>query len=157
MLGDLSLLRLTGKEEWSVGKESFVACTQGIIKDYKSQSIIKDYKSQSIIKDYKSQSISKALFSGKGLFVCKMSGTGIVWFTSFGAIIKKDVCSTCSYLLTLTLSSPLQLTLLFAPSSSKKANTTSSTAATWSHRAASTYSSASHLAASSPASRAAMA
>jgi len=88
MLGDLSLLRLTGNEAWSVGKESFVACTQGIIKEYKSQSI------------------SKALFSGEGLFVYKMSGNGIIWFTSFGAIIKKDVRSTCSFPLTLTLSSP---------------------------------------------------
>jgi uncharacterized protein (AIM24 family) len=84
MLGDLSLLRLTGNEVWSVGKESFVACTQGIVKEYKAQSI------------------SKALFSGEGLFVYKMSGTGIIWFTSFGAIIKKDV--------RLTYSSPLILT-----------------------------------------------
>lgn len=78
-LGDISLLRLDGKTEWSVGKDAFVACTQGIVKEYKSQGF------------------SKMMFSGEGLFVYKMSGNGIVWFASFGAIIKKDVsfCSCC--------------------------------------------------------------
>ena len=72
-LGDLGMLRLTGDEEWSVGKDSFLACTQGVTKDYKSQGF------------------SKMMFSGEGLFVYKISGTGILWFSSFGAIIKKDV------------------------------------------------------------------
>ena len=72
-LGDISLLRLDGKTEWSVGKDSFVACTQGVTKDYKSQGF------------------SKMMFSGEGLFVYKIGGNGILWFSSFGAIIKKDV------------------------------------------------------------------
>jgi uncharacterized protein (AIM24 family) len=72
-LGDLSLLRLDGKTDWSVGKDAFVACTQGVTKDYKSQGF------------------SKMMFSGEGLFVYKIGGNGILWYSSFGAIIKKDV------------------------------------------------------------------
>lgn len=75
MLGDVTLLRLTGGEEtpWSVGKDAFLACTEGVKKDYKSQGI------------------GKAMFSGEGLFIYRMTGTGIVWMTSLGAIIRKDV------------------------------------------------------------------
>jgi uncharacterized protein (AIM24 family) len=73
MLGDITSLRLTGNEQWSVGQDAYLASTQGIIKDHKRQAL------------------SKAMFSGEGLFVYKMSGTGLLWLTSFGAIIKKDV------------------------------------------------------------------
>ena len=72
-IGDLTTLRLTGNENWNVGKDAFIACTQGIEKDYKNQGF------------------GKAMFSGEGLFVYKISGTGIMWIGSFGAIIRKDV------------------------------------------------------------------
>jgi hypothetical protein len=72
-LGDITNIRLSGDEQWSVGKDAFLACTQGIIKDYKRQGI------------------GKAMFSGEGLFVYKISGVGILWITSLGAIIRKDV------------------------------------------------------------------
>ena len=90
-LGDISLLRLGGQEQWSVGRgtlqhsrplskdstqclsDAFIACTQGVTKEYKSQGF------------------SKAMFSGEGLFVYRISGTGILWFSSFGAILRKDV------------------------------------------------------------------
>lgn len=72
-LGDVTNIRLTGQETWSVGRDSFMACTQGVVKDYKSQSF------------------SKAMFSGEGFFVYKMSGIGICWIMSMGAIIRKDV------------------------------------------------------------------
>ena len=72
-LGDITTLRLNGKEQWSVGRDAFMAATQGVVKDYKSQGF------------------SKAMFSGEGLFVYKISGTGIMWISSFGAIIRKDV------------------------------------------------------------------
>lgn len=72
-LGDVTNLRLTGQETWSVGRDAFLACTQGIIKEYKSQGF------------------SKAMFSGEGFFVYKMSGQGIIWIQSMGAIIRKDV------------------------------------------------------------------
>ena len=72
-LGDITTLRLTGKETWSIGRDAFLASTQGIVKDYKSQGI------------------SKAIFSGEGFFIYKISGTGLLWISSFGAIIRKDV------------------------------------------------------------------
>ena len=73
MLGDVTSIRLTGEEQWNVGRDAFMACTQGVVKEYKSQSF------------------SKAMFSGEGFFVYKMSGMGICWIMSMGAIIRKDV------------------------------------------------------------------
>lgn len=73
-LGDITNIRLVaGGEAWSVGKDAFLACTAGVIKDYKAQSI------------------SKAFFSGEGLFTYKISGVGLLWISSLGAIIRKDV------------------------------------------------------------------
>jgi uncharacterized protein (AIM24 family) len=72
-LGDITSIRLTGKESWSIGHDAYLASTQGVIKDYKRQGI------------------GKAMFSGEGLWVAKISGTGILWIGSFGAIIRKDV------------------------------------------------------------------
>ena len=75
-LGDITTLRFTGNETWNVGKDAFMAATQGVVKEMKNQGF------------------SKAMFSGEGLFVYKLSGTGICWLGSFGAIIRKDVgCS----------------------------------------------------------------
>lgn len=73
MLGDITNIRLSGEEEWSVGKDAFLACTQGVTKELKRQGI------------------GKAIFSGEGLFVFKVSGTGIMWINSFGAVIRKDM------------------------------------------------------------------
>lgn len=77
-LGDITSIRLTGKETWSVGHDAYLAYTQGVIKDYKRQGL------------------GKAIFSGEGLFVYKISGTGLLWVSSFGAIIRKDVSLTYS-------------------------------------------------------------
>ena len=74
-LGDITTLRLTGNEQWNVGKDAFMACTQGVVKEMKNQGF------------------SKAMFSGEGLFVYKFGGTGILWLSSFGAIVRKDVSS----------------------------------------------------------------
>jgi uncharacterized protein (AIM24 family) len=73
-LGDIAILRLKGDETWSVGRDAFLACTQGVQKEYKNQGI------------------SKAMFSGEGMFVYKIAGTGILWMSTFGAVLKKDVC-----------------------------------------------------------------
>lgn len=73
-LGDITNIRLTGDEQWSVGRDAYLASTQGVIKEYKRQGI------------------GKAMFSGEGLFVYKISGVGLLWISSLGAIIRKDVC-----------------------------------------------------------------
>ena len=72
-LGDITILRLGGSEQWTVGKDAFLACTERVVKEYKAQNL------------------SKMMFSGEGWFTYRMSGTGIVWITSLGAIIRKDV------------------------------------------------------------------
>jgi uncharacterized protein (AIM24 family) len=72
-LGDITNIKLSGDDQWSVGKDAFLSCTQGIVKEYKRQGI------------------GKAMFSGEGLFIYKMSGNGLLWITSLGAIIRKDV------------------------------------------------------------------
>ncbi|KAI9768861.1 MAG: hypothetical protein M1840_004675 [Geoglossum simile] len=71
-LGDITIIRLDGNQ-WNVGKDAFLACTQGVVKEYKSQGF------------------TRGLFSGEGLFVYKMTGNGIVFVTSLGAIIRKDL------------------------------------------------------------------
>lgn len=73
MLGDITSVRLSGSDTWSVGHDAYLASTQGVVKDHKRQGL------------------GKAIFSGEGLWVYKMSGTGIMWVTSFGAIVRKDV------------------------------------------------------------------
>ncbi|KKA31250.1 hypothetical protein TD95_002738 [Thielaviopsis punctulata] len=80
MLGDVVTLRLGGSETWSLARDAFLACTQGVKKDYKRQGL------------------SKALFSGEGWFVYKISGTGLLWMTSFGAVIRKELRDGEKYL-----------------------------------------------------------
>ncbi|KAL4725384.1 hypothetical protein ACLX1H_007531 [Fusarium chlamydosporum] len=79
-LGDITTLRLTGDKAWSVGHDAFLACTQGVIKDFKRQGL------------------GKAMFSGEGLWVYKISGTGLLWISSFGAIIKKTLVEGEKYI-----------------------------------------------------------
>lgn len=80
MLGDITTIRLNGDESWSVGKDAYVASTQGITRDYKRQGL------------------GKAMFSGEGLWVHKITGAGLLWITSFGAIIRKDLVEGEKYI-----------------------------------------------------------
>ncbi|KAF2854022.1 DUF124-domain-containing protein [Plenodomus tracheiphilus IPT5] len=80
-IGDITIIKLSGKETWSCGHDAFLACTQGIVTEYKSQGL------------------SKAMFSGEGLFVYKISGQGVLWCTSFGAIIRKDLQENEKYII----------------------------------------------------------
>lgn len=78
MLGDIMVIRMEDPEEWKIGRDAFLGHTAGI-----------EHK-------YQSQSLSKGVFSGEGFFIYKITGTGILWIQSFGAIIRKDV--SLSYL-----------------------------------------------------------
>ncbi|KAJ6087379.1 hypothetical protein N7467_006293 [Penicillium canescens] len=73
VLGDLIVLRMDGSNEWKIGRDAFVACTDGVKHKYQAQGI------------------GKAFFSGEGLFIYKVTGIGLLWMQSFGAIIKKDL------------------------------------------------------------------
>ncbi|KAI9055828.1 hypothetical protein LZ554_000768 [Drepanopeziza brunnea f. sp. 'monogermtubi'] len=79
-LGDITNIHLAGSEQWSVGRDAFLACTQGVVKEYKRQGI------------------GKAMFSGEGMFVYKISGNGLLWITSLGAIIRKDLADGEKYI-----------------------------------------------------------
>lgn len=46
----------------------------------------------------KMQNLGKGLFSGAGLFIVKMSGTGKVFFNTFGAIYTKDLAAGEEYI-----------------------------------------------------------
>jgi len=72
-VGDVTNIRLSGEGSWTVGKDAFLACTQGVTKDYVAQQL------------------SKAIFSGEGFFVYKIGGVGLCWIQSLGAIIRKDL------------------------------------------------------------------
>jgi hypothetical protein len=72
-IGDIRGISLDGNQMWNIGKDAFLAATEGIVRETKSQGI------------------GKAFFSGEGLFIYKISGRGVIWVTSFGAIMRKDV------------------------------------------------------------------
>jgi uncharacterized protein (AIM24 family) len=75
MLGDVIVLRIVEGEEWKIGRDSFLALTAGV-----------DHR-------YKSQGLTRGFFSGEGLFIYEITGSGLLWMQSFGAIVKKDVRS----------------------------------------------------------------
>jgi uncharacterized protein (AIM24 family) len=64
---------LDGNVQWNVGKGGFLAMTEGVIKDTKSQGF------------------SKGMFSGEGFFVNRISGVGILFVTSLGAIVQRSL------------------------------------------------------------------
>ncbi|RMJ22702.1 DUF124 domain protein [Aspergillus sp. HF37] len=79
VLGDISIIKFTDNEEWKIGRDSFLASTSGVQKNLQTQGI------------------SKSVFSGEGLWIYKIFGTGLLWIQTFGAIIKKDLADGESY------------------------------------------------------------
>lgn len=73
LLGDIATLQIDGSAPWKVGKDAFLAATTNVHKEAKSQGI------------------GKALFSGEDLFVYNISGQGLLWVTSFGAITRREI------------------------------------------------------------------
>ncbi|EPS26967.1 hypothetical protein PDE_01907 [Penicillium oxalicum 114-2] len=79
VLGDITVLRLDNGQEWKVGRDAILALTSGIIHKYQAQSLLKGF------------------FSGEGLFIYKITGSGLLWIQSFGAIIRKDLKENEAY------------------------------------------------------------
>lgn len=73
MLGDVQTLRIDGSANWRVGKHGYLAATEGVIKEIKSQGV------------------GKGLLSGGTIYVYHVSGNGLMWVSSFGAIIQREV------------------------------------------------------------------
>lgn len=72
LLGDIQELELND-ETWSVQKDGFFA------------------GSESIKVSTKMQNLAKGLFSGEGFFILKVSGTGKLFVSSFGSVVKIDI------------------------------------------------------------------
>ncbi|PYI02072.1 DUF124-domain-containing protein [Aspergillus sclerotiicarbonarius CBS 121057] len=79
ILGDVTVLRVDGTRDWTVGKDAFLACTTGVKIEYKTQGLM------------------KGVFSGEGFIVFNFSGAGLVWMQSFGAIVKKELAEDETY------------------------------------------------------------
>jgi uncharacterized protein (AIM24 family) len=47
--------------------------------------------SEGVVKETKSQGVGKALFSGEGLFIQRFTGRGTLFITSLGAIIQRQL------------------------------------------------------------------
>ncbi|CAF0802369.1 unnamed protein product [Adineta ricciae] len=71
--GDIMPISLDGNTRWTVGRGGFLAMSDGITKETKSQGL------------------SKALFSGEGLFVQQFTGRGVLFVTALGAIITRQL------------------------------------------------------------------
>ena len=71
--GDIITLHIDGRQQWTIGKDAFLACTPDVLRETKSQGF------------------GKAMFSGESLFVYNVLGQGILWLTSFGAVDRIDV------------------------------------------------------------------
>ncbi|KAL4937554.1 hypothetical protein BDV06DRAFT_70760 [Aspergillus oleicola] len=79
VLGDVTIIRLSGEKDWIVGRDAFLAATSAVKHDHKTQGL------------------AKTFFSGEGLWVYRFFGTGLLWIQSFGAIIKKELVEGESY------------------------------------------------------------
>jgi len=71
--GDIVPIQLNGGETWSIGKHAFLAATAGV-----------EFAT-------KSQGLGRALFSGEGFFVREVTGQGIIFVQSLGAVLKRTL------------------------------------------------------------------
>ncbi|CAF1997221.1 unnamed protein product [Rotaria magnacalcarata] len=71
--GDIVPIELDGRTQWNVGKDGYLAMSHGVVKETKSQGL------------------GKAMFSGEGLFVHRVSGVGVIFVTSLGAIVQRHL------------------------------------------------------------------
>lgn len=81
MMADVMALHVSPGNEWIVGESCFLAFTPGVQKSIKAQGL------------------GKALFSGEGLSVTKVSGTGVAFITSLGAIHGIDLAAGQDYII----------------------------------------------------------
>uniref|UniRef100_A0A914QIZ9 Altered inheritance of mitochondria protein 24, mitochondrial n=1 Tax=Panagrolaimus davidi TaxID=227884 RepID=A0A914QIZ9_9BILA len=71
--GDIIALQLVGDNQWKVGRDNFLAMSEGVVKETKSQGL------------------GKAMFSGEGLFIHHVSGHGVFFIHSLGAIVERHL------------------------------------------------------------------
>ncbi|KAG8951030.1 hypothetical protein FRC04_006891 [Tulasnella sp. 424] len=71
--GDVVPITIDPQTTWRIGKDAFLASTQEVIRTNKSQGL------------------GKGLFSGEGIFVTEVTGTGILFVQSLGAIVQRTL------------------------------------------------------------------
>ncbi|KAG8908947.1 hypothetical protein FRB99_000050 [Tulasnella sp. 403] len=71
--GDITLIELDGSTTWTISKKTFLA------------------SSAHVQRKTRSQGLSKGLFSGEGMFITEVTGVGIIFVESLGAIIKRHL------------------------------------------------------------------
>ncbi len=91
--GDIVPINLDGRTTWSVGKDAFLACTSNIVRSTKSQGFGK-----ALCESCHHHTGIGALtltdlraVSGEGLFVYQISGQGVMWIQSLGAITSRTL------------------------------------------------------------------
>ena len=80
-MSDVMPLHISGGNEWFVGESCFLGWTTGVQKSFKRQTF------------------KQAFFSGEGLFVTKLSGNGVAFITSLGAIHSVQLQSGQEYII----------------------------------------------------------
>ncbi|KAL0571359.1 hypothetical protein V5O48_010597 [Marasmius crinis-equi] len=73
LFGDITTIPVRGDGQWNISKHAFLACTQDVVRESKSQGFM------------------KAIFGGEDLFIYQISGSGMLWVSSFGAIERIDL------------------------------------------------------------------
>ncbi|KAG9018239.1 hypothetical protein FRB90_011808 [Tulasnella sp. 427] len=71
--GDIVPINVDGNTTWKIGRHAFLA------------------SSQEVLRTNKSQGFGKGLFSGEGIFVTEVTGQGILFVQSLGAITKREL------------------------------------------------------------------
>jgi len=71
--GDIVPITVEPNVQWSVGKDAYLASTANVVRSTKTQGFM------------------KGLVSGEGFFVAQVTGQGILFVQSLGAIIKRDL------------------------------------------------------------------
>ncbi|CAG7918349.1 unnamed protein product [Penicillium olsonii] len=81
VLGDVIVVSINDGDKWQMSKDAFLAHTSGVKHEYVAQDL------------------TKGFFSGEGFFVYEITGVGILWMQSFGAIIRKDLIKDEVYII----------------------------------------------------------
>lgn len=76
LMGDIITLQVDPDQTWKVGKKGYLARTMGVEMDTHAQKL------------------GQSLFSGDGLFVYHMTGSGLLWLYAYGALDTLHVSPT---------------------------------------------------------------
>ncbi|RPA75158.1 DUF124-domain-containing protein [Ascobolus immersus RN42] len=79
-LGDIVAIEIKQGVTWNLSRDSLLGFTEGVTKEFKGQGL------------------GKAMLSGEGFFVYRIGGRGVLFVTSLGAVIQKDIADGEDYI-----------------------------------------------------------